>query len=118
MPYEKRAKQNEQWVTVAIETQLILGELARRSGQIESLYAVEVYAGEPFDVELGLSNNIKHTRRFDVDTRPEAVVLRPCRPPRQVSCSLQLHTSGARIKMHHDRRRYRHPHRTRPELGR
>lgn len=79
VPYEKRAKQNGQWVTVTIETQLILGyrgmiELARRSGQIESLYAVEVYAGEPFDVELGLSNNIKHTRRFDVDTSPDAVV--------------------------------------------
>lgn len=79
LPFEKRAKQNGQWVTVAIETQLIVGyrgmiELARRSGQIESLYAVEVYSGEHFEVELGLSNNIKHTRRFDVDTSPESVV--------------------------------------------
>lgn len=79
LPFEKKKKEGNQWVVVSIETQLIVGyrgmiELARRSGQIESLYAVEVYAGEPFEVELGLSNNIKHTRRFDVNTSPESVI--------------------------------------------
>lgn len=79
LPFEKRRKEGNQWVTVSIETQLIIGyrgmiELSRRSGQIESLYAVEVFKGEPFSVELGLSNDIKHTRRFDVDTSPESVI--------------------------------------------
>jgi recombination protein RecT len=51
------------------ETQLIIGyrgmiELARRSGQIESIYAVEVYEGEHFEVSLGLEQNIVHRREF------------------------------------------------------
>lgn len=79
LPFEKRRKEGNQWVTVSIETQLIIGyrgmiELARRSGQIESLYAVEVYRGEIFEVELGLSNDIKHKRDFSVDTSPDNVV--------------------------------------------
>lgn len=79
LPFEKRKKENNVWVTVSIETQLIIGyrgmiELSRRSGQIESLYAVEVYSGEPFEVTLGLSNDIEHKRRFDVDTSPDKVV--------------------------------------------
>lgn len=79
VPYDKRKKEGNQWVTVATEIQLIIGyrgmiELARRSGQIESIYAVEVYNGEPFEVELGLSQNISHKRRFDIIANPENVI--------------------------------------------
>lgn len=63
------------------ETQLIVGyrgmiELARRSGQIESLYAVEVYNGEKFTVSMGLTQDIIHERDFSgmVDMRPENVI--------------------------------------------
>jgi recombination protein RecT len=81
LPFDKKAKQGGQWVTVATETQLIIGyrgmiELARRSGQIESLYAVEVYHGETFEVSMGLEQNIIHKRDFtgSVDMRPENVI--------------------------------------------
>lgn len=63
------------------ETQLIVGyrgmiELARRSSQIESLYAVEVYNGEKFTVSMGLTQDIIHERDFSgmVDMRPENVI--------------------------------------------
>ena len=63
------------------ETQLIVGyrgmiELARRSGQIESLYSVEVYNGEKFTVSMGLTQDIIHERDFSgmVDMRPENVI--------------------------------------------
>ncbi len=81
LPFDKRSKQGGQWVTVATETQLIIGyrgmiELARRSGQIESLYAVEVYNGEKFTVSMGLTQDIIHERDFSgmVDMRPENVI--------------------------------------------
>lgn len=81
LPFDKRSKQGGQWVTVATETQLIIGyrgmiELARRSGQIESLYAVEVYNGEKFTVSMGLTQDIVHERDFSgmVDMRPENVI--------------------------------------------
>lgn len=77
LPFDKRAKQNGTWVTVSTETQLIIGyrgmiELARRSGQIESLYAVEVYEGEHFEVSLGLDQNIVHQRDFTGQTKMTA----------------------------------------------
>lgn len=81
LPFDKRAQQEGKWVTVSIETQLIIGyrgmiDLSRRSGQIESLYAVEVYNGESFSVTMGLSQDIQHKRSFDgsVDMRPENVI--------------------------------------------
>lgn len=81
IPFDKREKRGNQWVTVSTEIQLIIGyrgmiDLARRSGQIESLYAVEAYKGEPFEVTLGLDNTIKHSRVFDVSVSmvPENVI--------------------------------------------
>ncbi|MDP1573156.1 MAG: recombinase RecT [Pseudomonadota bacterium] len=81
VPYDKREKRGNQWVTVGTEIQLIIGyrgmiDLSRRSGQIESLYAVEVYANEPFEVTLGLSNDIQHKRVFNgsVSMSPESVI--------------------------------------------
>jgi recombination protein RecT len=40
-------------------------DLARRSGEIESVSAIPVYAGEKFKVTLGLEPNIEHERCFD-----------------------------------------------------
>lgn len=81
IPFDKRAKQNGQWVTVSTEIQLIIGyrgmiELARRSGQIETLYAVEVYEGESFQVTMGLSQDIVHHRDFSgtISMTPENVI--------------------------------------------
>jgi recombination protein RecT len=47
--------------------QLIIGykgiiDLARRSGQIESLYAEVVYDGDDFDYQLGLNRDLTHKR--------------------------------------------------------
>lgn len=81
LPFDKKQKQGNQWVTVATEIQLIIGyqgmiELARRSGQIESLYAVPVYKGEPFEVTMGLSQDIQHKKIFDgsVDPTPQNLI--------------------------------------------
>lgn len=65
LPFEKRAKQGNQWVTVSTEAQVIIGyrgmiDLARRSGQIISIEARAVYEGDNFDVTLGLDSNITH----------------------------------------------------------
>jgi recombination protein RecT len=65
LPFEKRAKQGNQWVTVSTEAQVIIGyrgmiDLARRSGQIISIEARAVYEGDTFDVTLGLNSNITH----------------------------------------------------------
>ncbi len=75
LPFDKRVKQGSQWVTASTEIQLIIGyqgmiELARRSGQIESLYAVPVYKGEPFEVTMGLSQDIQHKKVFDGSVKP------------------------------------------------
>lgn len=48
--------------------QLIIGykgiiDLARRSGQVESIYAEVVYDGDDFDYELGLNRDLRHKRR-------------------------------------------------------
>lgn len=82
VPFDKWKRDDKgKWVVVGTEIQLIIGyrgmiELARRSGQIESLYAVEVYSGEPFEVTLGLDNTIKHSRVFDgsVSMTPDNVL--------------------------------------------
>lgn len=65
LPYDKRAKVNGQWQTVATEAQLIIGyrgmiDLARRSGQIVSIDARAVYEGDKFECRLGLDSHIEH----------------------------------------------------------
>lgn len=49
------------------EVQFLIGykgiiDLARRSGQIESLYAEVVYEGDEFDYQLGLNRDLTHKR--------------------------------------------------------
>lgn len=80
IPFDKYKKgSNGRWEVVGTEIQLIIGykgmiDLARRSGQIEALYAVEVYGGEQFEVTLGLKGDILHKRSFEVDNDARNVV--------------------------------------------
>ena len=79
VPFDKRRKQGNEWVTVSTEIQLIIGykgmiDLARRSGQIENIYAVEVYGGEEFSVTLGLDPDIKHIRNLEADVSANNVI--------------------------------------------
>ena len=42
-------------------------ELARRSGKIKMVYAEVVREGDDFDVDYGLTPNLKHKPKFDID---------------------------------------------------
>jgi recombination protein RecT len=77
LPYEVRKKQNNQWVTVRTDAQLIIGyrgmiDLARRSGQILSLSATAVYQGDEFECVMGLDPTLKHVPDFDNADREQA----------------------------------------------
>ena len=61
------------------ECQLLIGyrgliELALRSGEIASIEARVVYAGEHFEVDYGTAPGIVHRPRFDVEESPANVV--------------------------------------------
>ncbi len=65
LPFDKREKQGNQWVTVRTDAQLIIGyrgmiDLARRSGQIISLSARTVREHDDFDYQLGLHEDLTH----------------------------------------------------------
>lgn len=65
LPFDKRAKVNGQWQTVATECQLIIGyrgmiDLARRSGQIVSLSARTVHERDHFQYRYGLDETVEH----------------------------------------------------------
>ena len=65
LPFDKRAKVNGSWQTVATECQLIIGyrgmiDLARRSGQIVSLSARSVHEKDHFTYRFGLDETIEH----------------------------------------------------------
>lgn len=74
LPFDKRQKVGGQWKTVGTDVQLIIGyrgmiDLARRSGQIQSLEARAVYAADKFDVELGLDSRLVHRPAWDAEDR-------------------------------------------------
>lgn len=76
LPFDKREKVNGQWKTVSTEVQLIVGyrgmiDLARRSGQIQSIEARAVYAKDSFGVRLGLDSSIEHVPAWDEVDRGE-----------------------------------------------
>lgn len=76
LPFDKNKKVNGQWVKDKTEVQLIIGyrgmiDLARRSGQIQSIEARVVYAKDEFDVELGLDSKLVHKPAWtEVDRGP------------------------------------------------
>lgn len=65
IPFEKKRKQGNQWVTDKVETQIVLGykgliDLARRSGQVVSISAHEVCQNDKFDYAYGLNERLEH----------------------------------------------------------
>lgn len=65
IPFEKRRKQGNEWVTDKIEVQIVLGyrgliDLARRSGQIVSIAAQAVYENDHFEYAYGLDEKLEH----------------------------------------------------------
>ncbi|HET7663862.1 MAG TPA: recombination protein RecT [Rhodanobacteraceae bacterium] len=74
LPFDRRKKVGNQWKTVGTDVQLIIGyrgmiDLARRSGQIQSLEARAVYAEDEFHVEFGLDSNITHKPAWEKSER-------------------------------------------------
>ncbi|CDG95446.1 recombination and repair protein; Rac prophage [Xenorhabdus bovienii str. puntauvense] len=65
LPFDKKRKEGDRWLTVKTEAQLIIGyrgmiDLARRSGQIVSISARTVRDGDKFHFEYGLNENLTH----------------------------------------------------------
>jgi len=81
LPFDKRKKQGNQWVTERVEAQVIIGyrgmiDLARRSGQIVSIDARAVYEGDKFECVLGLDATIKHEPDWQNPNRSQPDKLR------------------------------------------
>jgi len=65
IPFEKKKKQGNQWVTDKVETQIVIGykgliDLARRSGQVVSISAHAVCANDHFEYSYGLEEKLEH----------------------------------------------------------
>jgi recombination protein RecT len=65
IPFEKKKKSGNQWVTDKVETQIVIGykgliDLARRSGQVVSIAAHAVHEGDAFDYAYGLDEKLEH----------------------------------------------------------
>jgi recombination protein RecT len=65
IPFEKKRKDGNQWVTDKVETQIVIGykgliDLARRSGQVISISAHAVHANDHFDYAFGLDEKLEH----------------------------------------------------------
>ena len=65
LPFDKREKQGNQWVTTETQVQVIIGykgmlDLARRSGQIVSIAAHEVCENDDFRFAYGLDEELFH----------------------------------------------------------
>ncbi len=65
LPFDKREKRGNEWVTAETQVQVIIGwkgmvDLARRSGQIVSIAAHEVCEGDDFRFAYGLNEELDH----------------------------------------------------------
>ncbi|WP_250518629.1 recombinase RecT [Caballeronia sp. ATUFL_M1_KS5A] len=65
IPFEKKKKSGNQWVTDKVETQIVIGykgliDLARRSGQVVSIAAHAVHEHDHFDYSYGLDEKLEH----------------------------------------------------------
>lgn len=65
IPFEKKKKQGNQWVTDKVETQIVIGykgliDLARRSGQVVSIAAHSVHENDRFEYAYGLDEKLEH----------------------------------------------------------
>lgn len=73
LPFNKRKKEGNQWVTTT-ECQLIIGyrgmlDLSRRSGQILSLEARAIYEKDHYVIRMGLDSTIEHEPAWELDDR-------------------------------------------------
>ncbi|AOI92080.1 recombination protein RecT [Burkholderia pseudomultivorans] len=75
IPFDKRKKVGNDWVTDKTEVQIVIGykgliDLARRSGQVVSIAAHAVHEHDHFEYAYGLDEKLEHrpamTRRGDV----------------------------------------------------
>lgn len=76
IPFEKKKKQGNEWVTVKIEAQFIIGykgliDLVRRSGQVSTIEARTVHENDFFDYEYGLDDKLVH--KPTLNNRGEAI---------------------------------------------
>lgn len=65
IPFEKKRKEGNRWVTDRVEVNLVIGyrgyiDLARRSGNLKSLHADVVYSNDTFEFEYGSNRHLKH----------------------------------------------------------
>lgn len=65
LPFDVKKKERGEWVTVRTDAQVIIGyrgmlDLARRSGQIQSISARVVHAGDKFSYAYGLEEHLTH----------------------------------------------------------
>lgn len=65
IPFEKRKKVGDNWVTDKTEVQIVIGykgliDLARRSGQVVSIAAHAVCANDHFEYAYGLDERLEH----------------------------------------------------------
>ncbi|WP_261524482.1 recombinase RecT [Burkholderia multivorans] len=65
IPFEKKKKVGNEWVTEKVETQIVIGykgliDLARRSGQVVSIAAHAVHEHDHFDYAFGLDEKLEH----------------------------------------------------------
>lgn len=65
IPFEKKKKVGNDWVTERIDAQFIIGykgliDLVRRSGQVSTIEARTVYENDVFDFEYGLDSSLIH----------------------------------------------------------
>lgn len=65
IPFEKKKKVGNDWVTERIDAQFIIGykgliDLVRRSGQVSTIEARTVYENDAFEFEYGLDSKLVH----------------------------------------------------------
>lgn len=82
IPFEKRRKQGDQWVTERVDVQLILGyrgllDLAFRSGLVTSIQCQAVLPGDDFSFEYGTNGHLRHvpTGKADESADPAYVYM-------------------------------------------
>lgn len=78
IPFEKRTKRGNDWVTESVDVNLIIGyrgyvDLARRSGSLVSIHADVVYEGDDFSFEYGSKMHLRHVPKGAREERPAQV---------------------------------------------
>lgn len=69
IPFDKRENRGGQWVTVETQVQVVIGykgllDMARRSGEIESISAHEICQNDKFEFEFGLDERLTHSYKL------------------------------------------------------